>query len=296
MKINNDKVKLSIIIPVYNEEQVIGQIASDLKKELNRLGLEQEIIIVNDGSTDASKNILETIPEIKLLHHHRNKGYGASLKTGARHSQYEWLLFFDGDGQHKVEYIKEFVRHTEEHDIIIGARQGYQGPYLRQPGKKLLHWTANYLAGTKIPDLNSGFRLVKKEFFLKHQHIFPDGFSLSTTSTLAFLKEGLNVKYIPVTINRRTGKSSLKISDGFNTLMLILRLIMLFSPLKIFLPISVTGFVVSISWMIYDLINTHFRLISKTSGFLFVASLLVFLFGLLADQIAAVRRELGKHL
>ena len=287
-------IKISVIVPIYNEEQIIAQVINGLKNELRKLDLEYEIIAVNDGSSDKTLEILENIKEINLISHPYNKGYGASLKAGARYAKFDWLLFFDADGQHNPEYIKELIKHTNQYDIIIGARQGYKGPILRQPGKKLIHWVANYLAGHKIPDLNCGLRLLKKEHFLKLLHILPDGFSLSTTTTLAFLKEGLNVKYVPITVNKRVGRSSLKMIDGFETLMLIIRLIMLFSPLKIFLPVSIVGFVISIGWAIYDLINSNFQVISKSSGFLFVASLLVFLFGLLADQVAAIRRELKK--
>lgn len=285
---------MTIIIPIYNEEKIITKVIDGLKSELSKLNLEYEIVAVNDGSSDKSREILETIPEIKLINHPYNKGYGASLKTGAQHSHYDWLLFFDGDGQHKPEYIKEFIKYVNEYDIIVGSREGYKGPALRQPGKKIIHWLANYLAGHKIPDLNCGMRLLKREHFLRLNHILPDGFSLSTTTTLAFFKEGLNVKYVPITINKRVGRSSLKITDGLETLMLIIRLIMLFSPLKIFVPLALLGFLISFVWMVYDLISYHFSLISKSSGFIFVAALLVLLFGLLADQVAAIRREIKK--
>ncbi len=294
METHNKSIKISVIIPVYNEEQGVETSIANLKRTMEKIGPEYEIIAVNDGSTDKSRTIIEKISGVKNINHPHNKGYGASLKTGTRNAKYDWLLFYDADGQHKPEYIEEFIKHTADYDIIAGARQGYQGPLIRQPGKRLLHWVANYLAETKIPDLNCGLRLVKKEYFIKHDHLFPNNFSLSTTSTLAFLREGLSMKYVPVTINKRQGKSSLKFSDGFKTLLLITRLIMLFSPLKIFLPLAAAGFTVSLTWMAYNLISSHFTLISKSSGFLFIASLLIFLFGLLADQIAAIRRELKK--
>ncbi len=294
METNNKPVKISIIIPVYNEEQSVETVINDLKQHVDKIDVEYEITAVNDGSTDKSRLILEKISDIKLINHPCNRGYGASLKTGAKHAQYDWLLFYDADGQHKPEHIKEFLKHTDDYDMITGARQGYKGPVLRQPGKKLLHVVANYLAETKIPDLNCGFRLIKKEHFARYSHLFPNNFSLSSTSTLAFIKEGLIIKYVPITINKRNGESSVKISDGFKTLLLLARLIMLFSPLKIFIPISVAGLTISLVWMSYELINTNFEGISKSGGFLFIASLLIFLFGLLADQIAAIRRELKK--
>ncbi len=288
-------IYLSVIIPAYNEEEHIKDTVMDITRYLSKQDYTSEIIVINDGPTDKTKTILQEISGIKTINHPYNKGYGASLKTGAKHAQYDWLLFYDADGQHKPEYISEFIKYAADHDIIIGARQGYKGPFLRQPGKKLLHIVANYLAETKIPDLNCGLRLIKKEYFIRHEHLFPNNFSLSTTSTLSFLREGLSVKYVPITINKRQGKSSVKFSDGFKTLLLIIRLIMLFSPLKIFLPLAATGLAVSLAWMAYNLINSNFTMISKSSGFLFIASLLIFLFGLLADQIAAIRRELKKN-
>lgn len=285
---------ISIIIPVYNEELVIRKVLSELKDYLAGRDINHEIIAVDDGSTDKSGEILEKIPSLKIIHHPYNKGYGASLKIGAENAKFDWLLFFDADGQHKQEYIEELIKHSDQYDMVIGARERYKGPLIRQPGKRVLHLVANYLAERKIPDVNCGLRLVKKEFFLKYKHLFPNGFSISTTSTLAFLKEGLSVKFVPITINRRQGQSTVKTADGFKALMLIVRLIMLFSPLKIFIPLALVGFFISFAWMIHDLIVYNFSLISKSSGFVFVASLLIFLFGLLADQIAAVRREIKK--
>jgi len=288
-------VKLSIIIPVYNEVESVKKVIDDLKKEVAGLpNFEYEIVVVNDGSTDGSRKILEQINDIKLLNHPYNKGYGASLKTGSQEAKYGWLLFFDSDGQHKPEYIKEFIKYTGDYDMIAGVRQGYHGPLWRQPGKKILSIIANYLAERKIPDLNCGFRMMEKNYFLQYQHLFPNNFSLSTTSTLAFLKEGLNVKYVPITVNKRCGKSCVRVSDGFKTIMLIIRLIMLFSPLKIFVPLALFGFFISGVWLIHDLAVSNFALISKSIGFVFTASLLIFVFGLLADQVAAIRREIKK--
>ena len=291
---NLEKTKISVIIPVFNEAKIIDTVIAGLDTELKKLEIDYELLAVDDGSTDNSQEILRKNSLIKLLSHPYNKGYGASLKTGAKNARYDWLLFFDGDGQHKPEDIKEFLRYADQYDMIAGCRQGYQGPWVRQPGKKLLRWIANYLAEQKIPDLNCGFRLLKKEYFLRYCHLFPNNFSLSTTSTLAFFKEGLSIKYLPITINKRNGQSTVKLSDGLRTIMLIIRLIMLFPPLKIFLPVAFISFTVSVLMIANDLILSNFTLISKSAGFLFITSLLIFLFGLLADQVAAIRRELKR--
>lgn len=292
---NSQNFKFSIIIPAYNEEGMVRDVLRRLKNYLKEKKYQTEIIVVNDGSTDQTRKILEDIENIKLINHPYNKGYGAALKTGVNNAQYDWVLFYDADGQHQPEYIEKLIEQTADYDMIIGARTGYQGPISRQPGKKLLHWVANYLVQQKIPDLNSGLRLIKKELFSKFSHILPNAFSLSTTITLAFFKEALNVKYIPIKINKREGKSSVTIRDGFKTLMLILRTITIFSPLKIFLPVSILIFGLSLfTLIIQSVFYTKELNISDTTVLLFISSLFFFFFGLLADQISAIRREKNK--
>src|SRR3989338_6479604 len=146
MESNRETIKLSVVIPVYNEAGSVKSVIEGLKNELNRLAgqlaIEYEIIAVNDGSTDKSGKTLKSISEIKVIEHPYNKGYGASLKTGAKKAVFEWLLFFDSDGQHKPEYIKELLKFTDNYDMIIGERRGYKGPFWRQPGKRILHLIA----------------------------------------------------------------------------------------------------------------------------------------------------------
>jgi len=282
-------IKFSIIIPIYNEKKSIRSVLKELKKYLKGKKYQTEIIVVNDGSTDQTNKILKNIKDIKLINHPYNKGYGSAIKTGVKNAQHDWVLLYDSDGQHRPEYIEKLIKYTPDYHMIIGARTGYQGPFSRQPGKKLLRWTANYLAQQKIPDLNSGFRLIKKDLFLKFSHILPNGFSLSTTITLAFFKEALNVKYVPIKINKRKGKSSVSIKDGFKSLMLIFRIITLFSPLRIFLPVAIILLILATASFIYDLTQLN---ITEITILLFLSCLILFFFGLLADQIAAIRREI----
>ena len=285
---------LSIIIPAYNEEEAIAKTINGLKKELGNLNLDYEIIVVNDGSTDKTKEILEKIPEIKLINHPFNKGYGTALKTGIEKTKFDSLLFFDADGQHKTEYISEFLKYADNYNMVAGARTGYKGPLIRQPGKKLLQWLANYLSQQKIPDLNCGFRIVKKEPILRFTHLLCDGLSFSTTTTLLFLTEGLSVKYVPITINkRRGGKSTVKPKHALDTLIVILRTILLSSPLRVFLPISFLLFLGALGSGIYDFFFRPFNLTDITI-ILFLSCILIFFFGLLADQLTAIRKELKK--
>lgn len=284
---------LSVIMPVFNEEETVKETISELKMELSRLGLEYEIIVINDGSRAETKNLLEQIEGIKLISHPYNKGYGASLKTGIKEAKYEWLFFVDGDGQHPVEEIKNFLPYTADYDLITGARikKGYKGPIIRQPGKKLLHSVANYLTGRKIPDLNCGFRLVKKNELEKFLHIMPNGFSMSTTTTLTFIKDGLSVKFVPIAIKKRTGKSTVSPKDAFRMLLLIIRIIMLFSPLKVFFPISLMILIISLITGAYDIFWRPMN-ITDTTILLFLTSIIILSFGFLADQLAAIRREI----
>jgi len=283
------KQSLSIIIPAHNEEKIIGQTIEALKKELSKISeLEYEIIVINDASTDKTMDVLGKVEGIKIINHIQNKGYGASLKSGIKEAKFENLLFFDADGQHKPEYISEFLKYADDFDMISGARVGYKGPIIRQPGKRALQWLANYLSQQKIPDLNCGLRIVKKKKISEFTHLLCDGFSFSTTSTLLFLTEGLSVKYVPITINKREGKSKVRPKHAFDTLIFILRVIILTSPLRIFLPISILLFATGGILLVLDL--TH-KNISKSTILTLISAILIFFFGLLADQISAIRKE-----
>lgn len=280
----------SIIIPAYNEEKSIGPTVENLKNFLAANKLEAEIIVVNDGSTDKTGEILASLSGIKVINQPANRGYGASLKAGVKNSKHDWVLFYDADGQHNTDSILEMLKQTSGADMVIGKRDGYKGPAARQPGKRILRFTAEYLTGQEIPDINSGLRLVKKEYFNQFVHLLPNGFSLSTTITMSFLSAGLNISYVPIKIRERTGgKSAVRqVRHGSQTLLLILRIIMLFNPLKIFFPISASTGVLTILFLIWDIVTLD---ISGTTIILFITTIFVFCFGLLADQISSIRRE-----
>ncbi len=289
-------IKISAVVPVYNEESTIEESLNNLINCLSRLKTNKkitdyEIIVINDASADKTTEILEKIDGIKGITHFYNKGYGASLKSGARTAQYDYLLFFDADGQHKAEYIEEMIKHVPENDMVVGNRTRHKGPTIRQPGKKILTWIANYLVDQKIPDINSGFRLIKKDLFLKFSQILPNSFSASTTITLALFKDGYNVKYVPIINNvRQNGKSSVKPKHAAATILLILRVIMLFNPLKIFMPLAFIIFLFAVTLILIDVsLQGH---ISNSTGIIFLTTMIIFVLGLLADQIAAIRREI----
>lgn len=286
------KKSLSAIIPAHNEEKTISRVINELKNELSKLDLDYEIVIVDDASTDKTKEIIEKISGIRVIHHPLNKGYGVSLKTGIKEARFNNLLFFDADGQHKTECLPEMIKHMDDFDMVSGMRIGYKGPIIRQPGKRLLLWLANYLAQQKIPDLNCGLRIVKKDKILKFLHLLCDGFSFSTTSLLLFLNEGLSIKYIPITIDKKQGKSKVRPKHALDTLIFILRTILMTNPLKVFLPISILILIFSFVSLAHDIFFVSSANISSTSIILLISSLLIFLFGLMTDQIATLRKEI----
>ncbi len=280
--------KFTIVIPVFNEGEIVKSVINEVKKNYSN----QEIILVDDGSTDDTNQIVKKIKGIKVIRHPCNKGYGAALKTGIRNAAYQTVVLMDGDGQHNPKYIKELVSLIGDYDMVVGARsKDSQISFFRQMGKRVLTWLANYLSNTKIPDLNSGFRAIKKDIALKFMHILPNTFSFTTTITLALLKDGYNVKYVPVQAVKRIGKSKLKpFRNGFEFILLILRTIVLFDPLKVFLPISLLFLGVGSLDALYYLI--FYTSVSKSALLLIFSGLLIFCFGLLADQISALRREI----
>lgn len=284
--------KVTVIIPAYNEESAIGCTLEELWETVKSHNW--DIIVINDGSTDRTAEIVKAFTFVKLIEHPYNKGYGASLKTGIQNAETELVAFYDADGQHKPEDLQSMLNNMAQYDMLVGMRtKNSYSAWTRRPGKWVLAKVANYLSGRKIPDLNSGLRIVKKELIENMLHLFPQGFSFSTTSTLAFFNMGYNVGYHPITARKRIGQSTVKqLKHGSETLMLILRLIVLFNPLKVFLPVSfaliLLGLVYEVFWGI--ILIERIKLIPGAL-LLFLSGLLIFFFGLLADQLSALRKQ-----
>jgi glycosyltransferase involved in cell wall biosynthesis len=283
MSIENKKV--SIVIPAYNEEHSIGKILEDLQS----LNTDFEILVIDDGSTDKTAQVAETY-NIRVIRHPVNKGYGAALKTGFRNAEGEYILIIDADGQHKVKDITRLLEFIGPYDMVVGARTKKSKISLnRKLAQYVMKKTANYLSGQDIPDLNSGFRVMKKEPVLENIHILPNGFSFTTTITLAMLMGGYNLKYVPIETESRIGSSKIRpFRDGVNFILLILRTVSLFNPLKVFLPISALLMTLGIIDLLYEVIR-YFN-VSSASILLITSSIIIFFFGLLADQISAIRR------
>lgn len=282
-------LKYSIVVPVYNEGGVIASFLAELKRFLDSSSLSAEVIIVDDGSTDGSGEEAEK-SGFQVISHPYNKGYGAALKTGARASSGEFILFIDGDGQHKPEDIILLTEKTSDYDMVVGARIFDKVASLpRKIAKKILTSLANYLSETRIIDLNSGFRVVRKSLLMDYIDYLPNAFSFTTTLTVICIKSGYNLLYVPITIEKRVGKSKISpLTDFTRFIMLLIRTILLFTPLKVFLPISLLLGIIGIADLAYGLATSWDIL--DSSVFLLTTSVLIFVFGLLSDQISFLRR------
>lgn len=289
------KTSISFIVPAFNEEQSLFQVLAALNLHLKELDITYEIIVVDDGSSDntasmASRFFSENKGIGKLVQNSRNRGYGFSLKHGAREAKHDYLFFYDADGQHRGDQVAKLVEAcTPKTRLIVGKRSdGRATPAWRKPGKALIKKVTKVITRTDFPDLFSGFRLWEKKSFLEMVGILPNGFSISTTSTVASQFTGIDIQWVEIEVEKRIGKSSATVLDGFRILLLLVRIITLFSPLRVFLPISV---LVGILGMYFTIASYVQQEVSSIRGLIaLLISLTIALQGLLVDQISALRR------
>lgn len=282
---------LSIIIPCYNEEQGIAPVLDQLDATLRRAGLPYEIIVVDDGSADATASRVDPA-RFQLLRHEVNEGYGAALKTGARASRYDLIGITDGDGTYPNERIPDLLAQMGGADMVVGARIGDQVeiPLVRRPAKWVLNRLANYLTGYRIPDLNSGLRIARRSLWERYEYLYPDGFSLTTTITLAALTNHCRVRYVPINYHHRVGHSKIRpIRNTLDFTQLILRTILYFNPMKVFLPASLMLFAASLLIGFTTLVLANVFKIGKfmdtTTVLLFMTAVQLLAIGVLADLI-----------
>lgn len=287
MQANTSLHKISVIIPVFNEKDAISATFASLEAVLFKAQIEYEIISVNDGSTDGSDALLDSLnmKNFSVIHHTINRGYGASLKTGITHAQHPWILITDADGTYPIESIPSLLGHMQSYDMIVGARSGQNihDAISRKIGRSIVRGFASYVSGAKIEDINSGFRLFKKEHAKKFWHLFPDNFSFTTTLSVASHTEKHGVKYVPIDYLKRSGKSSINPTKDFiGFISLVTRLAIYFRPLRIFVPLSLFLFILSWAILIYGYVSSG-TIFDATWAILIMASVQILLFGLLAD-------------
>jgi glycosyltransferase involved in cell wall biosynthesis len=278
---------LSIVIPAYNEAVGIRDVLSRVCRDYP----DAEIIVVDDGSSDGTGDQLQGLP-VRVLRSPYNKGNGASVKAGIRAARGDYVLLLDADGQQEPADIGKLLIHTGVYDLIVGARaKSSQQNHLRAVGNGALEGMASYLAGTRIPDLTSGFRVFRRVVIMEFIHLLPNRYSYPTTSTLAFLKAGYNVTFVPIVANKRHGGASGQklLQNGVRFILIILRMITLFSPMKIFAPLAGVLFLLGMGYGVYTTATqVH---ITNSTVLLCLTSIIIFLMGLISEQIAALRFE-----
>ena len=284
MTATEDALKLSIIIPAKNEGAVIGDVVSSVR-EIYR---DAEILVVDDGSTDDTAK-LAAESGARVVSHPVSLGNGAAIKNGARAATGNVLVMMDGDGQHKAADIPSLIEKLDEgYDMVIGARDsGSHAGVGRLAANGLYNVFASLISGHRILDLTSGFRAVRADLFNRFLYLLPNGFSYPTTITMAFLRSGYPVTFLPIEAEKRTGKSHIRpLRDGLRFFVIIFKVATLYAPLKVFLPISALFFLTGIGYYAY----TYFTMgrFTNMSMLVLSASVIIFLIGLISEQITAL--------
>jgi glycosyltransferase involved in cell wall biosynthesis len=276
----------SVVIPAYREADVIGDVVSGLR----RAAAWREVIVVDDGSGDATAAAAEAAGA-RVIRHPYNKGNGASVKSGIRAATGEFVLIIDADGQHPPADATRIVSRLGEYDLVVAARaHATQATLGRRIGNHLLNGLAAYMTGRPIPDLTSGFRAARREHLKEFIHLLPNRFSTPTTTTLAFVKAGYSVHFEPIEARPRVGKSKIRLArDGAKFFLIVLKVVTLFSPLRVFLPVSAASFAVGAAYAAWTIATQSH--ITNSSVLLIMLGVIVFLIGLVSEQIAALRFE-----
>lgn len=277
---------VTIVVPAFNEGDSIGQVVTELRAAAQW----HEVLVVDDGSTDGTGKAAQDAGA-RVVRHPYNKGNGASVKTAIRAATSDWIAIVDADGQHAPADAVRVIAQLGDYDLVVGARDPRtQATPGRRLGNALLNWLASYLTGRHIPDLTSGFRAARRECLLEFIHLLPNGFSTPTTTTLAFIKAGYNVAFEPIAARSRVGASKIRLaSDGAKFLLILLKVITIFSPLRIFAPVSVLSFALGAAYGGWNFIY-HGR-IPNGAVVLLLFAVLILLVGLVSEQISTLRFE-----
>ena len=275
---------VSVVIPAYNEADHIAAGLVDLRKVLEGSSWDFEILVVDDGSEDETAVAAAGAGAgARVLQHSRNRGYGAALKTGVAASRYGWVLITDADGTYPSTSIPALLERGARNDMVVGARTGrtVRVPLLRRPAKWFLRKLAGYLAGSKLPDLNSGLRLMRKDLIERYRHLLPSGFSFTTTITLAAACNDHDIEYVSIDYHARLGQSKIRAWHAYEFTLLILRTIVFFNPLKVFIPLGAVLALAGLAKFAYDVTQNN---LSESAIFAMLTAMLLWAVGLLADQ------------
>jgi glycosyltransferase involved in cell wall biosynthesis len=276
----------SIVVPAFNEASSIARLVADLRAAARW----QELLVVDDGSTDETA-ALAAEAGARVIRHPYNKGNGAAVKTGIRHATGRFVLIVDADGQHRAADAVRLVSRLDDYELVVGARSpASQASFARRLGNSALNRLASYLTERPIPDLTSGLRAARREHLVEFLHLLPNGFSTPTTTTLAFLKGGYSVRFEPIEVEGRSGASKIRLGpDGVSFFLILLKVITIFSPLRVFAPVSAAAFVVGAVYAAWTIVTQSH--VTNSSVLLIVLSVVIFLVGLISEQISSLRFE-----
>jgi glycosyltransferase involved in cell wall biosynthesis len=281
-----DPEQTTVVIPAFNEAGSIAAVVAELRQAARW----PEIIVVDDGSVDDTEARARAAGA-RVVRHPYNKGNGAAVKSGIRNANTPFIVIADADGQHRPSDAVRLVSHLGEYDLVVGARVPQtQSSLARRVGNAVLNGIAGYLTQQPIPDLTSGFRAARREHLFEFLHLLPNGFSTPTTTTLAFIKAGYSVRFEPVEAGRRVGTSKIRLgSDGVGFFLILLKVITIYSPLRIFVPISVASFLLGAAYAVWTILTQSH--VTNSSVLLIVLSVVIFLVGLISEQISSLRFE-----
>ena len=285
--------ELAIIVPAFNEAKAIGATVAALKSMLSGAGVNGEIVVVDDGSKDGTGDAAEAAG-VRVIRLEENVGYGFALKTGIAATNSRYVAIIDADGTYPAEKIPEMLLLCRNADMVVGDRGTAMRnvPLIRRPPKWILNTLANLLARRRIPDLNSGLRVFKRDSLERFVQLLPDGFSFTTTITLSMICSNLRVVYTPITYAKRVGQSSMRPTAFFTFILLVLRIIVFFQPLRVFMPIGGILFLIGSLKFAYDITKMN---LSESAIFALLAALVVWSLGLIADMISRLHLRPRPH-
>jgi glycosyltransferase involved in cell wall biosynthesis len=283
--------ELSVIIPAYREEKVIGGVVEKVRRVMEATGKTHEIIVVDDGSDDETAAAARNAGA-NVISHPYNIGNGAAVKTGIRHAKGAILVMMDGDGQHNPGDIPQLLEKIDKYDMVVGARTGESDSHLhRNLANKLYNLFASYICKRRIEDLTSGFRAVKADIARRFVPLLPNTFSYPTTITMAVIRAGYSLAYVPIRANKRVGKSKIRLlADGSRFFLIIVKIATLFSPMRVFLPVSAAMFLTGVGYGLFRILFMGGRY-GPTSAMLMTMAVVVFMVGLVSEQIAQLRYD-----
>lgn len=278
---------VSVVIPAFNEAAHIADEVAAVDRVMRDTGWAFEIIVVDDGSTDGTADAASAAGIGRVVRRAQNRGYGAALKLGVRLARHDWILITDADGTYPVESIPALLAESSANSMVVGSRTGatVRVPLARRPAKWFLNRLASYLAGRHLPDINSGLRLMRKSLINRYEHLLPDGFSFTTTITLSAACNAHPLAYVPIDYRARLGESKIRPRHAYDFTLLIVRTMVFFNPLKVFLPLGAVLMAGAVAKLAYDITRDN---LSETAVLGALGALIVWAVGLLADQNARI--------